>query len=147
MPCAVGTFTVTSFDEDTFHELAGGGRLVRGCGTQAFTGDLDGEGFVECYTRYHEDGTARFVGLHRLRGRVDGRTGSFLVRCVGVFDEGSQLAEGTWTVLDGMATEELTGISGGGHFYVFGEDAAFNLAYELKPDASRHRPEAGAQPG
>lgn len=140
MPCAVGTFTVTSFDEDLFHELAGGGRVVWGTGTQAFSGDVHGEGFLECCTRYHEDGLARFVGLHRLRGQVDGRSGSFVVRCVGVFDPESQLAEGSWTVLDGLATDELTGLSGAGHFYAFGEDAAFNLAYELRPDASLRRP-------
>ncbi|MPY94199.1 MAG: DUF3224 family protein [Acidimicrobiia bacterium] len=130
MPCAVGTLTITSYDEDTWEDLAGGGKLARVSVRQALPGDVTGEGCVEWLVRYLDDGSAKFVGLQRISGSVAGRSGNFVVSALGVFD--GNLAEGTWTVLDGLATDELAGMSGAGHFYVFGMDAAFDLAYDLE---------------
>ena len=45
-PQATGKFKVQSWDENPYAELDGGGKLTRASVTQAFEGDIDGEGSV-----------------------------------------------------------------------------------------------------
>ena len=109
-----GTFNLASWNEDTVQVLEGDRKLTRAIVTQTFTGDLEGDGWVEWLMCYAEDGTARFVGMQRIEGAADGRTGSVVLETSGDFN-GSE-AVGTWTVLPGSATGELVGITGSGRF-------------------------------
>jgi len=78
-----GSFDVTSWNEETYEELPDGGKLTRAIVEQAFTGDIVGEGAVQWLMSYRGDGTAHFVGLQRVRGTLDGRSGTFLVETSG----------------------------------------------------------------
>ncbi len=84
---AIGAFQVASWDESTYDEPAGGGKLTRAQVAQDFTGDLEAKGtsseFLMCY---RADGTADFVGLARLAGRVGGHAGAFVMQASGTFD-------------------------------------------------------------
>jgi hypothetical protein len=44
---AMGTFEVSSMEEDTYQQLDGAEKLTRARGTQRFSGDLTGDGSVE----------------------------------------------------------------------------------------------------
>ena len=35
---------------------------------------------------YREDGSASFVGLERIKGQLEGRSGSFVLQHIGAFD-------------------------------------------------------------
>ena len=59
----------------------------------AFAGDLEGEGTVEWLMGYGDDGTAAFVGLERVVGKVGDRSGSFVLQHTGTFD--GQIAKAT----------------------------------------------------
>lgn len=124
-----GSFDVTSWTEETYEELPDGGKLTRAVVEQTFTGDIVGEGVVQWLMAYRGDGTAHFVGLQRVRGTLDGRSGTFLVETSGEFD-GTE-AHGLWTVIAGSGTEDLGGVRGTGSFRApHGCHATFELDVE-----------------
>jgi hypothetical protein len=79
---------------------------------------------------YRSDGSATFVGLERVVGRIAGRSGSFVLQRTGKF-EGGQAKE-SYSVIPGSATGELQGLQGDGSSAVgHGMEHPFTLSYEL----------------
>ncbi|MFN2484804.1 MAG: DUF3224 domain-containing protein [Candidatus Limnocylindria bacterium] len=130
MATAHGQFELASWNEETYEDLDGGGKLTRASVTQTFSGDVTGDGAVEWLMAYRADGTAHFVGLQRVRGAIGGRTGSFVLETSGDFD--GKLATWTCSVIEGSGTGELEGLRGRGSFGApKGPKASFELEYEL----------------
>ena len=130
MTKAKGRFAVTSWHEDTYEELDGGGKLTRASVEQAFTGDISGESAVQWLMCYGSDGTAVFVGLQRVRGSLGERSGSFALETAGEFD-GNE-AKGSWSVVACSGTAGLRGLRGAGKFRApHGPQATFELEYEF----------------
>lgn len=130
MKTANARFAIKTWDEKPYSEAQGLPRLTRATVTKTFTGDLEGEGQVEYLMVYRDDGSASFVGLERVVGRLGGRTGSFVLQRTGVF-EGGQAKE-SYVVVTGSATGELQGLSGEGRSAVgHGLEHPFSLDYEL----------------
>jgi hypothetical protein len=130
MATATGKFEITSMGEDTYQELDGAAKLTHANGTQRFSGDIEGEGSVEWLMCYLPDKGASFVGLQRIEGTVGGRTGSFVMSAIGAFD--GRQSKGTWTVIEGSGTGELSALRGRGGFEApSGPEATYNLDYEL----------------
>ncbi len=133
---AKGIFEIADWDEKTYLELDGGGKLTEAKVTQKFTGDLVGEGSVIWLMAYTSKETARFVGIQRIAATLAGKKGSFLVETVGDFD--GKVAEGDWTVIPESGTGDLAGISGEGSFGApHGSKAEYELDYELAPTTAR----------
>jgi hypothetical protein len=129
---ATGTFQVTSWDERAILGEDDGAKATRAEVSTTYEGDIAGEGSVEWLMGYADDGTASFVGLERIVGRVGERAGSFLVRHQGTFD--GKLAKGDLRVVRGSGTEDLRGLKGEGTFEAgMGEDGtrSVTLDYEL----------------
>jgi hypothetical protein len=121
-----GELTNTSWEESTYAERDGERRLTRAAVTQDVAGDITGTGQAEWLMSYAEDGTAHFVGLQQLEGRIDGREGSVVLETIGDFDG----HEATWIakVVDGSGTGEWTGMRGEGRFQApHGPKASFTL--------------------
>ena len=130
MKTANARFAIKTWDEKPYGEGPGLPRLVRASVTKTFTGDLEGEGQVEYLMMYRSDGSATFVGLERVVGRIGGKTGSFVLQRTGVF-EGGQAKE-SYSILPGSATGELHGLRGDGRSAVgHGLEHPFTLSYEL----------------
>ena len=130
MTTAKGTFELASWTEDTYDELATGGKLTRASVTQTFAGDVTGAGGVEWLMCYQPDGTARFLGWQRVDGAVAGAEGSFVMETDGEFDGGK--AVGRWTVVAGSGTAALAGLTGTGRFEApHGPTATFTLDYDV----------------
>jgi hypothetical protein len=128
MTHATGTFEVTSWNENTYEELDGGGKLTQASVEQRFSGDVDGDGAVQWLMAYGPDGTARFVGIQRVTGSIGGREGCFVMETTGDFDGG--VATGEWTIVS--AEGELEGLKGTGRFSApKGPTASVELDYEL----------------
>jgi hypothetical protein len=124
---AHGTFENKQWDEQTVQDL-GEGRITRAGVVQAFTGDLEGEGRVEWDMYYAPDGTASFVGFHRIAGTLAGKSGTIVVRTTGVFD--GQEARGDWLVAG--ATGGLIGLRGTGEFRApMGPGGTYALDYDV----------------
>ena|SRR5215467_1060846 len=127
---ASAQFTIKSWDEKPYSEGQDLPKLTRASVSKAFTGDIEGEGHVEYVMMYRSDGSATFLGLERINGRMDGKTGSFVLQRTGVF-EGGQAKE-SYSVVPGSATGDLRGLVGDGSSSLgHGTEYPFVLNYEL----------------
>ena len=127
---ATGKFTLDSWQEDSYAEIGDGGKLARASVKQTFSGAIEGEGSVEWLMAYRADQTARFVGLQHVTGRLDGRSGDFVLETTGSFD--GSTAEGEWSVVPDSGTGELRGLRGRGGFSApHGPEASVTLDYDL----------------
>jgi Protein of unknown function (DUF3224) len=76
------------------------------------------------------DGSATFVGLERVVGRIGGKSGTFVLQRIGIFEGG--LAKESYSVIPGSATGELLGLIGDGSSAVgHGMEHPFSLDYGL----------------
>jgi len=127
---ATGTFVVNGWEESTYSELDGGGKLTKAHVTFGLDGDLAGQGGWEAVMCYRADGTAAFTGFQQTAGTLAGRKGSFVLRADGTF-EGSE-ARTSWNVVEGSATGELQGLRGTGiAVSTGGQGGTYTFDYEL----------------
>jgi Protein of unknown function (DUF3224) len=129
---ATGIFKIAGWDERTYTEIEGGGKLSQASVKQSFSGDIEGEGAVEWLMCYRPDETAEFIGLQRIVGRLGGRSGSFvLLQTAGIFD--GREARGALSVVPGSGTGNLRGLRGEGQFSApLGSEAAVTLDYDFE---------------
>jgi hypothetical protein len=74
------------------------------------------------------DGSASFVGIERIAGKVAGRQGTFLLQHAGTV--GDNIVSGGWFVIPGSGTGELAGLRGESGFRAnLGEGAQVHLDY------------------
>ena len=130
MKTAKARFAIKSWDEKPWNEGQDRPRLTRASVTRTYTGDIEGDGQVEYLMMYRGDGSATFVGLERVVGRVGGKSGTFVLQRTGVFEGG--LAKESYAVISGSATGDLQGLRGDGTSAVgHGMEHPFVLSYEL----------------
>jgi hypothetical protein len=123
-------FAIETWDEAPYSEGQNQPKLSRASVTKTYTGDIEGEGQVEYLMMYRSDGSATFVGLERVVGRIGGKTGAFVLQRTGLF-EGGQAKE-SYSVIPGSATGDLQGLLGDGNSAVgHGMEHPFTLTYEL----------------
>jgi len=123
-------FAITAWDEKPAGDAADLPRLTRASVAKAFTGDIEGEGHVEYVMMYRDDGSASFVGLERIVGRLGGRIGAFVLQRTGTFVDGE--ARESYAVVAGSATGELRGLEGHGETAVgHGMEHPFALHYTI----------------
>ncbi len=127
---ATGTFSVSGWDESSYQDIEGGGKLTKAHVTFGFDGGLVGEGDWEALMCYRADGTAAFTGYQRTTGSLAGRKGSFVLRADGTFEGGE--ARTSWHVVEGAATGELASLRGTGlAVSTGGTGGTFTFDYEL----------------
>jgi hypothetical protein len=128
---ATPTFGIEGWDEQPTHEEADGRKITRATVTKRYRGDLDGIGVMEYVMAYAPDGTATFVGLERVDGRLGARTGTFVMRDVGEFRDG--VAASSFEVVAGSGTDGLRGISGSATVDAIKADTqTMHLSYDLE---------------
>lgn len=129
MSKAIGSFELASWDEETYDDSQAG-KMTLATVTQKFSGGVAGEAAVRWLLAYRSDGTARFVGMQKVDGIVEGRTGSFVLETAGDFDR--QMARWTATVIPGSGTGELVGLQGSGSFGAeHGPEATYQIEFQL----------------
>jgi hypothetical protein len=106
---ANATFEIKSWDEKPYDEFDGR-KLTRARVGRIFHGDIEGESSTEYLMAYAPDGSANFVAIQRIIGRLGSRSGSFVLQHTGAFQGG--IATEICTILPGSATGELAGIKG-----------------------------------
>jgi hypothetical protein len=130
MARAEGTFTVTSWAEDTYQELAGKAKLTKAMVGYHLSGAIEGDATWAAVMCYREDGTAEYTGIQHLTGRIGDREGSCVMVADGGFADGA--ARGTWRVIEGSGTGGLAGLRGTGTSVATSEPpGTFTLDYEL----------------
>jgi hypothetical protein len=109
---AEGTFTVASWEEDTYQDLAGQEKLTKARMGFRLSGDLEGDLVSDSLMYYREDGTAEYTGLQRFTGQLAGRSGTCVMAADGGYDGGE--ARSAWRVIQGSGSGDLTGLAGSG---------------------------------
>jgi len=123
-------FAIKSWEEKPWSEGQELPKLTRAVVAKTYTGDITGDGEVEYLMMYRSDGSATFLGVERVVGRLAGKAGSFVLQRTGVF-EGGQAKE-SYSVVPGSATGELQGLVGEGRSALgHGMEHPFTLDYEL----------------
>ena len=104
---------IGSWDEKPYRELPDGRKFTRADVTLSVADkEIEAEATSESLTYYAADGTATYVGLMHIDGKLGGRSGSFVLHNVGRYD-GTE-ASGRFEIVPGSGTGELAGISGSG---------------------------------
>jgi hypothetical protein len=127
---ATGTIEMKSWDEQPYAELEGAPKLSRASGSDLYHGGIEGEATFEYLIMYRADGSASTVGLERVVGRLDRRSGSFVVILNGAFSAGTVKA--TLSVASGSGTGELRVLqSHGTLLYQRGQSLSLTLDYDF----------------
>jgi hypothetical protein len=125
---AAGRIDVLRYEPTPYDEPPAGPALAEVHVHEKFTGDIEGDGVARYLQAERQDGSATFVGIERVSGRIIDRRGTFLLQAAGTV-EGSTVS-GQWHVAPGSGTAELTGLRGEGGFIAqLGEGAEITLDY------------------
>jgi Protein of unknown function (DUF3224) len=125
---ATGKIDVKTYEPQPYEEIDDGPNLVEIHVTETFSGDIEGDGVVRFLQAVRKDGSASFVGIERVTGKVAGRKGSFLLQDAGTLE--GNTVKGDWFVVPGSGTSKLSGLRGeGGFTAALGERADITLDY------------------
>ena len=130
MTHAVATFNNDTYDDQPYDERDGTA-LGRVRITRSFAGELEGQSTAELLTASTADGSAAYVGLDRISGRLNGREGSFVLMHYGTVSPAGATTAGS--VVPGSGTGELAGLRGEGRIAVT-EDGTHELTLEYEVD-------------
>ena len=106
---AEAKITVQSSEAKPYDQTAGPA-LVELRLSETFTGEIDGDSMVRALQVVREDKSASFVSMQRFRGRLAGRTGTFVLQGSEIVEKGKISA--TWFVVPGSGTGDLSGLRG-----------------------------------
>jgi hypothetical protein len=132
---AKATFEIKNWDEKTWEgknwKDVDGAKQTHAVVTKTYQGDIEGESTSQSLTTYNEAGSASYVTLDYVVGRIGGRSGSFVLQGNGTYDPKSGEAKTTWFVVPGSGTGELRGLRGeGGYLATHGNSQVpFSLDY------------------
>lgn len=127
---ANATFAITGWDEKPYDDAGDLPKLTRASVTKTFRGDIEGESRVEYLMMYGADGSATYVGLERVVGRLGEKSGSFVLQRTGTFD--GNTAKERYSVIPGSGTGDLKGLRGeGSSAAVHAKENPMTLDYEL----------------
>lgn len=126
---ATGAIEVHTYEPTPYLKgVDGGPDLVRIEVTERFLGDIEGEGVARFLQTSFSDGAASFVGVEQVTGSVGGRQGTFVLQDSGTLRD--SVVTGTWFVVPGSGTGDLTGLRGEGGFTAnLGQNAEITLDY------------------
>ena len=133
MSKAAGAFdvTITPQAADRYADAAALGRMTL---DKTFHGDLEATGQGQMLTGMGaEKGSAAYVAMEQVTGRLHGRSGSFILQHTGVMNRG--VPHLTITVVPDSGTGELVGLSGTMTIDVEGGTHAYALDYTLSGPA------------
>jgi hypothetical protein len=130
------TFSPKKWDEKTYDQVSPHMKITRTSAEYQYSGAMQGEGSVEYlmfYSSYDEkdphNATAEYVGLIKVIGSIDGKSGAFVIEDRGAFK--AVTAKSTLRIIPGSGTEQLAGISGSGTSVATPKSCHIELEYQL----------------
>jgi hypothetical protein len=125
---ATGRIEVGGYEPKPYEEPSDGPALVEIHVREKFIGDIEGEGVARFLQAQGQDGSASFVGIERVSGRIGGREGTFLLQDAGTVE--GKTVTGEWFVIPKSGTGGLEGLRGEGSFTAeLGQGAETALDY------------------
>ena len=127
---ATSTFEITAWEESAYDEPTEGPKFSRATVRKTFRGEIVGESTAELLMSQADDGSAGYVALERVMGRVGDRSGSFVVQHFAA--RGGGVAKATWFVVPGSGTGDLRGLHGEAEYRHDENEATFTLDYTFE---------------
>jgi uncharacterized protein DUF3224 len=109
-----GIFQITNWDETPYIDNEDGSKQSHAKITQNYSGFIDGSSELQYLMSYQSSALALFVGFKVIAGKVNGKTGSFVLQHNGKFENG--VASSNFIVVPNSGTDELENIEGSGSF-------------------------------
>lgn len=126
---ASGTFQVKLVPQPP--EQHADSRLGRMTIDKTFSGDLEGTSKGQMLSAMTATkGSAGYVAIEHVTGKLHGRSGSFVLQHSGTMDRGAQSL--TITVVPDSGTGELTGLTGSMKIIIEGGKHSYEFDYEVK---------------
>ncbi len=100
---------IASWDERPYRELEDGSKFCKADVSLAGGTDAIMEGAFEALLYYRPDGTSSYVTLMHVAAKLEGRSGTFVLRGEGSYD--GTTARMAASVIDGSQTGDLAGLS------------------------------------
>ena len=124
---ATGTFAVKLNPQDDGAEAAVGRMSI----DKQFQGDLVGtsKGQMLMAASESEKGSAGYVALEKVTGKLDGRNGTFYLQHTGTMNRGA--GELTVSVIPDTGTNQLVGLRGRMNIIIDGGKHSYEFDYEL----------------
>jgi Protein of unknown function (DUF3224) len=107
---AIAKITIQSSEAQPYDQTASPA-LVEIRINEAFTGDIDGESTVRALQVQRDDKSTGLVSMQRLRGKLGGRQGTFVLQGSEIVENGKIKA--TWLVVPARGQGDLSGLRGG----------------------------------
>lgn len=127
---ANGELRVTSWDELRSDDLGDGRRVVHARLEEELSGGFEATASWDDLLFYRADGSASFVTLGQISGRLGDREGSFAVATRGTYD--GEWLRSSWTIVADSGTGGLAGITGTGEMETRpGHAGVYSLDVEL----------------
>jgi hypothetical protein len=118
--------TIHKYEPAVYEEPPEGPNLVKIHVEESFSGDIEGDGVAEFLQVARADGSASFVGIERVAGKLAGREGAFVLQDAGTVE--GNVVSGEWFVVPGSGTGQLANLRGTGGFQAnLGEGAQVHL--------------------
>ena len=133
---AIADYTPTKWDEKPYLSISGNQKMTKASVEMVFTGPMQGKAAVE-WLMYYSDfdekdphkAVAKYVGLIRFEGKLDGKTGSFVMEDQGEYEAGK--ARSVSTIITGSGTGELKSIRGDAKSMATPKTCSIELNYSL----------------
>lgn len=127
---ANATFRMTEWNESPYDEMENGPKLSKVTVAKNYEGDIVGEGKLEYLMVYTSEMQAEFVGLERFTGQIGDKSGSFVLKHTGTFENG--VVKSDWRIVPGSGTSDLADITGEATFESgHAEQYPITLRYDL----------------
>ena len=127
---AASTFEITAWEETPYDQPVEGSKLSRATVKKIFRGEIEGESTTELLMFQAGDGSASYVALERVAGRIGDRSGSFVVQDSATRSGAMQRA--SWFVVPSSGTGELRGLQGEAEYRHDEHEATFTLDYDFE---------------
>jgi len=101
---------ITSWVEETVHEMADGSKITRASVSLSGDGDAVSAATFDAVMFYRPEGTSSYVSIMQVTGALQGREGGFVLQGDGTFD--GTTASGRSTVVSGSGSGKLAALTG-----------------------------------
>ncbi len=133
---ANATYSVEKWKEENWNVISPEVKMTKASVEFALTGEMECKATVE-YLMFYKSfdskdphkSSAKYVGMMKLTGKINGKAGSFAIEDHGTFEAGVALSN--LSILEGSGSGELRGIKGSGEYRAGQNGSSFKLNYNF----------------
>lgn len=131
-------FEITGWDATPYDEREDGPKLARVAVKKVYRGEIEGESTAELLTCQGADGSAAYVAIERVTGRIGGRAGTFVLQHTALHDSANpESSKAVGIVVPNSGTSGLRGLRGTVEFRHDESGASLTFDYALDEESEK----------